>query len=545
MLTTGNLPPLSRVLAALGDSLVELLAAPLGVEVGVREVVIVDPDDDLDLGPGDLVLAIGLRGRAAVPLLRAAGRAGVAAVAIKVDTNDHLLRDAAVDAGVALLAVHASVRWVQLASLAGAAVQDLRRLGDTDAGELPGDLFSLAQTIAILTGGIVSIEDTANRVLAYSRSADEVDELRRLSILGRQGPEPYLKMLREWGVYRRLRAGEDVVRVDEHPELGIRRRLAVGIFAGDRPLGTIWVQEGGTPLSERAERALLGAARVTALHLVRRRHPPSPTGRLREELLHGLLDGRLNASAVAEEIGADPAKPAVVLAFALHPEASRRELDRAELELRRSEMTRLIAVHAAAYRRSALVTTIAARTYALLPELSASGGSTGVLTLAKEIVAASHTESAMRVQAGIGSVVSRLTLAADSRAEADQVLDALARSLGTGGGEVATVADVRGEVLLARTLELLAADDQVRDPRLTMLYQHDREHGGLLAASLSAYLDAFGDVRAAAAELGVHPNTVRYRVRRAAGLTGIDLASATERLVLQLQLRIGRAGTEA
>src|SRR5690606_34998956 len=162
------------------------------------------------------------------------------------------------------------VRWDQLQSLCRSVVDDARLRVDADLGESPGDLFSLAQTIAALTGGLVSIEDASSRVLAYS-SGDEVDELRRLSVLGRQGPPQYLALLREWGVFTRLRSGDEVVHIDEPPGRGIRRRLAVGIRAGAQPLGAISVQQGSGPFAEGAEEALLGAARMTALHLLRHR----------------------------------------------------------------------------------------------------------------------------------------------------------------------------------------------------------------------------------------------------------------------------------
>ncbi|MEU5690359.1 helix-turn-helix domain-containing protein [Actinosynnema sp. NPDC020468] len=510
---------LRQVLIALGDPLVEVQVAPRGLEVEVSDVVILDPDDAPDVRPGDLVLVIGARGRAALPLVKAAGAAGAAAVAVKVDAPNALLRQTAADVGVALLAVRPDVRWEHLESLVNGVLNSNRLTADAGAGEVLGDLFGLAQTIAALTGGIVSIEDTASRVLAYSRSSDEVDELRRLSILGRQGPEPYLKMLREWGVYRRLRSGEEVVRIDERPELGIRRRIAVGIHAGSQPLGTIWVQEGATPLAGQAERALLGAARVTALHLVQQREP---TAAFRENLLASLLDGRMDAATVAGQIGADPARPAAVVVFALRGQEG---ADRTEHELRRAEMTGLISVHAAAYRRSALVSQSGGRTYALLPDLPPTAS---LSALTKEIVAAARRHMGLHVQAAIGSTVSTVDEVMISRGEADRVLDAMERDL---DAEVATLADVRSRVLVGEVLALLADHPRVRDPRLTAL---DPE----LARSLLAYLDAFGDVRGAAALLHVHPNTLRYRVRKAAEVGGFDLGDPLLRLFAQLQLRL-------
>src|SRR5690606_40642256 len=141
------------------------------------------------------------------------------------------------------------------------------------------------------------IGGAAARVLADSRSGEEVDDLRRLSILGWQGPEPYLELLRQWGVYHRLRTSNEVVRIQAHPELGIRARLAIGIRAGNQHLGAIWVQQGNQPFSEHAESALIGAARLAAVHLLRRRGAP---GRSRGELVAGLdrKSTRLNSSHV-------------------------------------------------------------------------------------------------------------------------------------------------------------------------------------------------------------------------------------------------------
>ncbi len=76
---------------------------------------------------------------------------------------------------------------------------------------------------------MVSIEDEQSHVLAYSASSDEADELRRLTILGRAGPPEHLEWIGQWGIFDALRAGGDVVRVSERPELGLRPRLAVGI----------------------------------------------------------------------------------------------------------------------------------------------------------------------------------------------------------------------------------------------------------------------------------------------------------------------------
>lgn len=543
---------LAQVLAAIGGPLVDVLAAPAGLDVPVVGTAIVDPDDDPADHPGRLVLLIGARGRDAVRPLRSAARRGAVAIAVKAGPGTAPeLRAAATDEGVALLAVRPDARWDRIEQLVRDVVDD----GPPDDGSGAGDLYSLAQTVGLLTGGLVSIEDTASRVLAYSRSdsagagSGAPDELRRLSILGWQGPADYLATLRGWGVFDRLRAGEEVVRVDEHAELGIRRRLAVGIHAGHRQLGTIWVQEGASPFAERAEDVLLGAARVAAGHIVRLRSR-RPAERWSRDVVTGLLDGRVGGDLVAGTFGLDERASAVVVAFVVrsgtvrsgtvrtgpaasdpaHPPADTRAGGH---ELGMAELVDVVSVHAAALRRGALVAPGGARVYAVLPEMGSSRAAppAALRALCGEVAAATRLRTGARVQAGIGSVVAGLAGVPASRAEADRVLDAMAPDL-----DVAAIADLRAEILLHATLDLLDAAPELRDPAAERLLAHDAEHGSELARSVVAYLDALGDVRRAAVRLTVHPNTLRHRLRRAGEVAGLALGDPSARLVHHLHL---------
>jgi DNA-binding PucR family transcriptional regulator len=71
----------------------------------------------------------------------------------------------------------------------------------------------------------------------------------------------------------------------------------------------------------------------------------------------------------------------------------------------------------------------------------------------------------------------------------------------------------------------------------------DRDRDGSLLASVEQYLDHFGDVRSAAAALHVHPNTLRYRIRRAEQVLQMRLGDPEDRLLLQVELLgLRRAG---
>ncbi|WP_027944064.1 helix-turn-helix domain-containing protein [Amycolatopsis taiwanensis] len=513
---------LRALLVAVGEPLLELTAG--SPDITVRGVAILDPDDELGGRPGELILVIGARGREAVRYVRVAAKSGASAVAVKADGKRDDLRAAAEDNGIALLTVRPQVRWDQLQTVIREVLEGATLAAASDAEH--GDLFGLAQTVAVLTAGSVSIEDAGNRVLAYSRSDDDIDEMRRLSILGWEGPEQYLALLRKWGVYQRLRSSEDVVRVDERPEFGIRQRLAVGIRAGTQHLGTIWVQQGRRPFAEQAESALLGAARIAAVHLLRRRG--SVGIRSREDLVAGLLEGRISADLVAGQLGLDPAASAIVLALA----PREIEHDRPTHELRQLEISNVVSVHATSYRRGALVGTVGSRVYAVLPEVPPHQAEPALQAVTRHVVAALD-RAGVRTQAGIGSPVPVLGEVVASRSEADRVLDAMAR---TPGRDLATIADLRAEILLDETLRLLEVNPDLRDPAVDALAAHDAAQGSEFVPSLLAYLDALGDVRAAAAGLNIHPNTLRHRIRRATAVSGLELGDPRERLVCHLQL---------
>ena len=89
----------------------------------------------------------------------------------------------------------------------------------------------------------------------------------------------------------------------------------------------------------------------------------------------------------------------------------------------------------------------------------------------------------------------------------------------------------------ADSYHLLAGEvghnERLVDPRVRELYAYDPA----LVQTLRAYLDSFGDVAAAAAQLHVHPNTVRYRARRIETLLSTSLADPDVRLLLSLGLR--------
>lgn len=93
-------------------------------------------------------------------------------------------------------------------------------------------------------------------------------------------------------------------------------------------------------------------------------------------------------------------------------------------------------------------------------------------------------------------------------------------------------------MVLLRLRDLTASRPELCAGRLQPLVDSDRERGTSYISTLRAFLDGFGDVRAASEVVLVHPNTFRYRLRRLSELAGLDLDDPVERLVAHLQLHL-------
>jgi DNA-binding PucR family transcriptional regulator len=68
--------------------------------------------------------------------------------------------------------------------------------------------------------------------------------------------------------------------------------------------------------------------------------------------------------------------------------------------------------------------------------------------------------------------------------------------------------------------------------------------GPALAETLDAYLDSGGAIEACARKLFVHPNTVRYRLKRITDFTGRDPTVPRDAYILRVATTLGRLSRE-
>lgn len=526
---------LRQVLDNLGPGIAQVVVAPAGLDVAVGEPVIHDPVEQAEPGAKSIVLAVGTRPDTteARELIARAGRSGAGMVVFKMHGRRCEWVADAEQHGVALIAIADEMSWASLHSLLALAVPSWRRTTALPGmASVPlGDLFALANAIAAMVGGAVTIEDPRARVLAYSNIEDQIiDEPRQETILGRQVPDiPSVRAL-----YRELWASDGVIRADHIEDLEILPRLAVAVRVGGETIGSIWVVEGATRLEEDAEEALAEAARVAALHMIHVRASRDIDRRVRGDVLRSLLEGRGDVGPAASRLGLDPSSPAAVMAFEFSG------LPDAQEDVRRERLVDLVAMYSEAFRLGAACVALERRVYAVLP-LPRDVQEKRMRKLANEILEHAETTGRARLRAAISLRAQSVAELPRARDEVDRILRVLSLRPRRGA---AAIEDVQSQAILLELGDLATQHTDLVNGPVQRLVAHDREKGTHYLPTLSAYLKAFGDIPIAAGRLGIHANTFRYRLRRVVELFGLDLDDHDERLVLDLQLRLLGATSE-
>ena len=90
--------------------------------------------------------------------------------------------------------------------------------------------------------------------------------------------------------------------------------------------------------------------------------------------------------------------------------------------------------------------------------------------------------------------------------------------------------------LLLELGDVLRERPDFKSAALSVLAAHDREHSTAYLPTLRAFAQACWDIGETARSLAMHPNSVRYRLRRLEEISGLALDDPRQRLLLSLQL---------
>ncbi|TDE88536.1 PucR family transcriptional regulator [Occultella glacieicola] len=381
---------------------------------------------------------------------------------------------------------------------------------------LGDDLFEAAESLAGSIDAPVTIEDERSTVLAYSADAQSVDDIRVDTILARQVPGRYRTILTEAGVFDRLRRESGVVYADLGE--GSVTRAVVAVHSDEGTLiGSIWAAR-SERLGEAEGQTLMAAVPQVARLILAHRARSDRHGRLRSRQVRAILDGGPEAFEVAVELGL--AGPVTV---ALAAPSTGSDLP--------AGLAGALAIHLEARGVRALTAELDATVCTVL-----AGPDEAVARVLSMFATTARVRD--HVVIAIGRRVASPGEAHHSHQDAVRALRVLRRRRTP--GVVAPIDDVLADIVALQTEGLLG--DVAEITPLARLLEHDRTNGSELVTTARAHLAHGGDVAAAAAELHVHPNTLRNRLRRAVDRCGVDLTDTDTRLVLMLQLALATLG---
>ncbi len=514
---------LGQLLLALDRTMVTLVEAPRGLDMPVGSVALVDADDvrlGLAVGPGsaDLFFLLGVSDAEAVRWIgQQAGRVP-AAIFVKEPSAAAVKR--AVALGIAVVAVEPQARWELLYKLVNHAFEHHGDRGDPlyDSGT---DLFGLAQSIADRTRGMISIEDEdvpragLLGVQRRGRRTASPDDPRARRAARTPGVDRPVGHLRRVARQRRRRprrrapgVGSATAPRGRHPSA--RRPM--------RAAGPVSPERSGCSRDRRrwptTSRTSCAAERCWRRASCRGWRPRRRRTRCEYRNCSASVRRSTDVGAIARELGIVADGRAALIGF---------------VGVETSVPADVIALSASAFRADAQIASTGERVYVLLPK---TGGSSSVTSWVRGVVAALRRELGLTLRAVIATPLAGLAGAAAARAEVDRVFDSAERHPGA-IGQVSSLDEARTTVLLDEIVSQVAGQPRLVDPRVRQL----RDQEPMLAETLQAYLDGFGDIAAVAQRLHVHPNTVRYRVRRIEKLLSTSLDDPDDRLVLALGLR--------
>jgi hypothetical protein len=387
-----------------------------------------------------------------------------------------------------------------------------------------GDYQELVDEISELLGAPATLESRDFELIAFGAYDSEgdldpsaLDPVRTRSILTRRSTAAVRRWFEGFGITR----ATGPVRIPPTPEAGVYRgRICLPVRHRGVVLGYVWLLDYDPGPTEGQLAAAMGVAgRIGALLADEAQHGADLTRELRAVLT--AERGWPRDMAVAElrtALGARADGPHTVVCVAPWPSADPGDAPSARTL---PGATALCTVPWGAAEQSLALLVRLRSTDTLTPAVAAT---------TRLLERAGGGEGAGRAAGGIAA--GRLGIAELGPAWAEASAAARAALAEPRLGPVAEWARI-GPYRMLTSLPPEAAHDVVVAPLLTPGQQE-------LARTAEVYLDCAGQAGRTAAELGIHRQTLYYRLSRVEQLTGLDLDDGEDRLLLHMALKGAR-----
>jgi sugar diacid utilization regulator len=385
------------------------------------------------------------------------------------------------------------------------------------------DLFAIADSLVARVGGIVIIEDADRLPIAHSTGPALMDRPALAEAVVRRRPSPVSE---DAGVHALvMRSHQPTFLPADDAGAG---DVAMPIRAGTEILGCVWAI--GVENSSESRSLVLEAARRCREHLSRTRLEGDWARRRREDRLRLLLQGSAVDLQLSSDLGLGVASTARVLAFGPAPDqqATWSLLGRAAL----------LAQNAADAHRVSMATAPSLELTCSYGLLTGDHDYPTIARFGSALVAELERRLGGVWRLAVGDPVASVRDLPTSTQQAEQVLAALHGDFG--GRSVAVEGEVATAIYLDRVQALLRSDGDLPRGPVAAIRLYDAAEATDYVTTLTAWIDARSDTSDASAALFIHPNTLRYRLKRIEELFALDLSDPDVRLAITLQLRLHR-----
>jgi len=474
--------------------------------------------------------------------IRRLAELGVAGAAV-LGTIGKPARDAAEAAGLPLLALPKGADVGALERDAARLISERRRAVQHRGQEVLRQLMDLAiageplgdvvQELARISGRPVALEGRDGRLLAY-HAAGKVAPSREMieSIVQRDRP-----IVARW-----LRTTAEASPADP-PTASYEidsawSRLVAPVIGRDGLLGSVsLIAPRGSATPEDAQVTARGAA-ACAVVLAREQAAATVRREVELDVLDEVLDGALRSEATllqqAKRLGHDLLTSHVAVIARI--DSTTAGPVRASGSEERWEGLEASIARIGTIRGGRVLWRIRNNSAEFVLSAAEVGQERGLgLTLRDELVGLVRSGGESAISLGVGTIREGIAGIRRSHAEARQAL-LLGRRM-QGPGHLTLFGDL-GVYRLIFAAEGLPELSDLYAQSLGELLAYDRQNNADLISTLDAFFAANGSPKEAAERLGVHRNTVLYRLDRIRDITGYDLDDAGLRLRLQLALHI-------
>lgn len=529
---SGDSLTVGQLVDYLGSRSIRVLTGDSGLERVVTGTELIDAGQSAPDIPGALMFVVSgavLPSSVLRNFVEQAAELQYSAVAMKTtpERRDELCA-LAENAGVTLLEVAEHVSW----QLMSAAIEGL--LGEQNIAASTAHhpsfepLFSLVNTVAERFGGSTVIEDLSRNIVAYSSVPGQlIDELRTEGILTRRAPySPYNDEQ-----YRLVLRAENELQFtevdDEEP------RIAIAIRAGNVPLGTLWAIDGRpdptNPLTPEDRALITDLAETAASHMLDNLRIQESNQKPREAAVRRLISGNDVVGTELAELGFT-AERGVSLTAIMNPGMD------SSIALAQARST--IAKHYSSYHDGAIVISLNGTIYALI----GTGYFSETQTLAHRVLPLIDRVIGQGSRAAVTDSVSQPAEIAQTRNELDAILRCAPQ---VPEPKVLQRSDVQPQLVINRIADLIAADPLLQNDILVELAASSSTADHELLKTLEVWCAEFGNVSRTAETLGVHENTVRYRINRLTDQYHLRVRDPDTVLTIWLQLRALAASRSA